>query len=75
MHLLVALARAGLGIALVPQSLIGAELKSGALVPLLAKQIGMEATIHLVFRDRELMTSAVRALIEHLAHDSPNLGD
>jgi len=67
MHLLAAMARAGIGIALIPLTLIEADLKAGALVPVLPKHIGTEATIHLVFRDRELMTPAVRLLIDHLA--------
>jgi DNA-binding transcriptional LysR family regulator len=72
MQLIAVMARAGLGIALMPLTLIEVELTAGTLVTVLPKQIGMEATIHLVFRDRELMTPAVRSLIEHLArHSSP----
>ncbi|RYZ03323.1 MAG: LysR family transcriptional regulator [Myxococcales bacterium] len=77
MYLLASMARAGLGIALMPLTLIEVELRARTLVTVLPKQIGMEATIHLVFRDRELMTPAVRSLIEHLARDSsrvPQLG-
>lgn len=70
MHLIASMARAGLGIALMFLTLIEVELTAGTLVPVLPKQIGMEATIHLVFRDRELMTPAVRSLIEHLARYS-----
>jgi DNA-binding transcriptional LysR family regulator len=67
MHLLASMARSGLGIALIPLPLITADLEAGTLVPVLPKQIGTEATIHLVFRDRELMPPAVRLLIDHLA--------
>ncbi|MBC7770423.1 MAG: LysR family transcriptional regulator [Phycisphaerales bacterium] len=63
---------AGLGVALLPQFVCGASLKSGALTRVLPEWGAPEVTIHLVFTTRRGLPPAVRAFIDHLVEDSRN---
>ncbi len=58
---------AGLGIALLPDSLCREALDRGSLVHVLSEWRGFRGVVHLVFTTRKGLPRAVRALIDHLA--------
>lgn len=64
-------AMAGLGIALLPDHVIAAELRSGTLVHLIPEWRGPPGIVHLVFTTRRGLPQAVRAFIDHLARHFP----
>ena len=64
-------ALAGLGIARLPESVIRADLKEGALVRVLAAWRSPQGIVHVVFPTRRGMLPAVRALIDFLAEKLP----
>lgn len=66
MFVLLGAARAGLGIALVPDLLVQTEIDTGALVRVLSDHIGAKTPITLIYHERELMPLAVRALIDFI---------
>ena len=66
-HMLVALAREGLGIALVPTFLVADELRAGRLVSVLEDSLVGEIGIHAVYTDRRLLSNKVRRLIDFLS--------
>jgi DNA-binding transcriptional LysR family regulator len=63
----------GLGIALLPEQMVGSAIRSGRLVRALPEWHGGERVIHLVFTSRRSMRPAVRALIDALADAFPEL--
>jgi DNA-binding transcriptional LysR family regulator len=66
-HMLVALAREGLGIALIPTFLVADELREGRLVALLEDSLIGEIGIHAVYTHRRLLSNKVRWLIDFLS--------
>lgn len=62
-----AAAAEGLGIAFLPEFLIGEELASGALVPLLVPFTLPELPIHLVYPHRKHASAALRAFLDLIA--------
>lgn len=64
-------ARAGLGIALLPLQVVSSDLKRGELVHVLAKQLGSEARIALVYAEKEFIPPQVRAFIDAVVAWSP----
>lgn len=62
-----AAALAGLGVALLPDHVCAAELRSGALVRILPEWGGEDGIVHLVFTTRTGLPPLVRAWIDHLA--------
>lgn len=62
---------AGQGIALLPDHIITAELRSGALVQVMSDWRGPPGIVHLVFTTRRGLPQAVRAFIDHLARHFP----
>lgn len=67
-----AAALAGLGVALLPDHVCAAELRSGALVQLLPEWAGEDGIVHLVFTTRTGLPPLVRAWIDHLAKGFKN---
>ncbi len=57
----------GLGIALLPHSLVAPHLESGTLVQVLAGVVGAEMQIALVYPERQFMPPQVRAFIDTVA--------
>lgn len=53
----------GLGIALLPRQLVGAELEDGRLVTVLAGIVGIEVSLSLVWLEREFVDPKVRAFV------------
>jgi DNA-binding transcriptional LysR family regulator len=66
-HVMSRAALDGLGVAMLPDHLCQHKLQSGSLVRLFPRWRSGEAIIHAVMPSRRGMTSAIRALIEHLA--------
>ncbi len=62
---------AGLGVARLPESVVRADLKSGALVRVLPAWRSPQGIVHVVFPTRRGMLPAVRALIDFLAERLP----
>lgn len=62
---------AGLGVARVPESVVRADLKSGALVRVLPAWRSPQGIVHVVFPTRRGMLPAVRAFIDFLAERLP----
>jgi DNA-binding transcriptional LysR family regulator len=62
---------AGLGIARLPESVVRADLKGGALVRVLPAWRSPQGVVHVVFPTRRGMLPAVRALIDFLAERLP----
>ena len=71
--LLASAAKAGLGIALLPRNLIRGDLDAGTLVAVLPTAVGIESRVSVVFAERELLPSHVRAFIEVLTRSVPTL--
>ena len=66
-------ALAGLGIARLPESVVRADLKGGALVRVLPAWRNPLGVVHVVFPTRRGMLPAVRALIDFLAERLPSM--
>jgi DNA-binding transcriptional LysR family regulator len=64
--MLAGLARAGLGLALLPTFLCGDDLRTGALEAVLPGQVSADLTLHAVTPHRQLLSTRVRLLIERL---------
>ncbi|MCX5741312.1 MAG: LysR family transcriptional regulator [Proteobacteria bacterium] len=64
-------ARAGLGIALLPDTWVLEDLERGALVAVLPSAIGSETRLSVVFAERELLPAHVRAFIDALIRWGP----
>jgi DNA-binding transcriptional LysR family regulator len=62
---------AGLGVARIPESVVRADLKSGALVRVLPAWRSPQGIVHVVFPTRRGMLPAVRAFIDFLAERLP----
>lgn len=56
--------RAGLGIAMVPEPVVRAEVARGALLAVLPRVLGVTARLSLVYAEREFMPPQVRAFID-----------
>jgi len=65
-RILVAAARRGLGIALLPQQFADRDLQQGALVPILADVVGLRTGIWLVYPEKKRRLPRVRAFVEHV---------
>ena len=63
-HLMHSAALAGLGLVLLPKTLVSADLASGALVPVLEDSVGSDASASLVYVDRQYIQPKVRAFID-----------
>lgn len=70
-ELLAHAAKRGLGIAVVPALLVAEEMASGALVPVLPKQLGGESRLSIVYAERELLPPQVRAFVDALGKLDP----
>ena len=57
----------GLGFALIASAVVGDEIKSGALVPILVDEVGAELPISLVYADREYIDPKVREFVDRAA--------
>ena len=66
-QMLVALAAAGMGVALEPDFIVAPELASGALVPLLAGYAPAASSIYAVYASRRHLSAKVRAFVDFLA--------
>jgi DNA-binding transcriptional LysR family regulator len=62
---------AGLGVARLPESVVRADLLSGALVRALPEWRSPQGIVHVVFPTRRGMLPAVRAFIDFLAERLP----
>ncbi len=62
-----ALARAGVGIAYEPDFIVGADLRAGALVPILRAFAPPPSPIHVVYASRRHLSAKVRAFADFLA--------
>lgn len=62
-----ALARAGVGIAYEPDFIVGADLRAGALVPILRAFVAPPGPIHVVYASRRHLSAKVRAFADFLA--------
>jgi DNA-binding transcriptional LysR family regulator len=69
--MLVRAAAKGLGIALVPSLAAAAELERGKLVPVLPGVLRAEGRIAVVYLERELVPSPVRAFVDWLVARAP----
>ncbi|WP_346899629.1 LysR substrate-binding domain-containing protein [uncultured Roseibium sp.] len=65
-------AKSGLGVALLPDHICGAELAAGDLVRILPEWRGQKGIVHLVFTTRRGLPPAVRLFIDHLARGFPH---
>jgi DNA-binding transcriptional LysR family regulator len=65
--LIQALARKGLGIALLPTFMIADDLRSGRLEALFPDVLDHDITIHAVYPNRKLLSAKVRSLVDFLA--------
>ena len=64
-------AKGGLGVALLPDHVCGADLAAGDLVRILPEWRGQKGIVHLVFTTRRGLPPAVRLFIDHLARGFP----
>jgi DNA-binding transcriptional LysR family regulator len=55
---------AGHGLALLPENVVRADLKSGRLVPVLEDSVGSEAPVSVVYADREFIDAKVRVFVD-----------
>ncbi|HTJ84291.1 MAG TPA: substrate binding domain-containing protein [Polyangiaceae bacterium] len=65
------LARAGLGVALLPQMMLKADLETGALVEILDGVVGTETRVSVVYAEREFIPAQVRAFIDEITKWAP----
>ncbi len=70
-HLVLRWALRGLGIALLPSTLVAAHLTRGELVAILPGVLRTEGTVSLVMLERKLLTPAVRAFVEFVSKRAP----
>ncbi len=73
--LLIDAAVRGLGIAVLPTSLVGVPLERGALVRVLPELIRAESRVSVVYQEKELMPPQVRAFIDALVAWAPTAID
>lgn len=57
----------GLGIALLPELFVGADIETGALVEVLPGMVGVETKIAIVYPEREILQPHVRAFVDAIA--------
>ncbi|MBX3248117.1 MAG: LysR family transcriptional regulator [Myxococcales bacterium] len=65
------LARAGLGIAMLPELLVASDLRDGALVAVLPEVLGAESRMVVVYAERELVPPTVRMFIDAVVAWAP----
>jgi DNA-binding transcriptional LysR family regulator len=56
--------RAGLGLALIPEALLGEEVRNGSLLVVLEDSVGADAGVSAVYADREYIEPKVRVFID-----------
>jgi DNA-binding transcriptional LysR family regulator len=66
-------ARAGRGIALLPEIILRGDLLDGTLVPVLAGAVGGVTQVAVVYPERELLPPAVRAFVQFVVERGPSL--
>ncbi|MGE0784240.1 MAG: LysR family transcriptional regulator [Sandaracinaceae bacterium] len=72
LRMLLAAAVRGIGIALLPEAWSQPLVETGELVPVLEGVVGTETRIAIVYAERELMSPAVRALIDAVTEWAPD---
>jgi len=72
--ILLAAAEQGLGIAYLPQHAAADALLEGRLVRVLPRALSLEATVSLVYPERDLVPRQVRAFIDHVLAASERFG-
>ncbi len=70
-HLVIRWALRGLGIALLPSTLVANHLSRGELVTILPGVLRTEGTVSLVMRERKLLPAAARAFVEYVTKRAP----
>lgn len=70
-HLVLRWALRGLGIALLPSTLVTSHIQRGELVPILPGILRTEGTVSLVMRERKLLAPAVRTFVEFMTRRGP----
>jgi len=70
-HLVLRFVERGLGIAFLPSTLVAPKIARGELAPVLPKRLRLEGSISLVYAERKLMASAVRAFIDWIVERGP----
>lgn len=63
----------GLGVALLPDRAVAADLAAGRLVPVLPTEVGGTSTLAVVYPERRYLAPAVRAFVDHVVAWSPRL--
>jgi DNA-binding transcriptional LysR family regulator len=71
-HLVLRWALRGLGIALLPATLVAAHLTRGELVTILPDALGVEGAISIVTHERRLLPPAARAFVEFVVKRAPS---
>jgi DNA-binding transcriptional LysR family regulator len=71
-HLVLRWALRGLGIALLPATLVANALTRGELVAILPSALRTDGTVSLVMPEKKLMPAAVRALVDYLIERAPS---
>jgi len=66
--ILCASAMAGLGITLLPTFIVGAEIRAGRLIPVLAQYTPSEIAMYTIFPSRRYMAARVRTFVDFLAN-------
>ena len=67
------LARAGMGVAELPNELVEADLQNGGLVQVLPELMSLEGIVHAVYPTRRGMVPAVAALLDTISAEFPNV--
>lgn len=70
-HLVRCMALRGLGIALLPATLVAESLARGELSIVLPKQLRLQGVVAIVYVERKLMTPAVRAFVDWVIERAP----
>jgi DNA-binding transcriptional LysR family regulator len=70
-HLVLRMALRGLGIALLPATLVAAALARGELLSVLPRQLVRRGTVSIVYIERKLMPPAVRAFVDWIIERAP----
>lgn len=70
-HLMLRFALRGLGIAFLPATLVAGALARGELVAVLPKQLRLQGSISIVYAERKLMPTQVRAFVDWLIERAP----
>ncbi len=71
-HLVLRWTLRGLGIALLPFTLVANHLARGELVPILPGLLRVDGTVSLVMRERKLLPPAARVFVDYVARRAPS---